>query len=114
MAVRRIDVRVRSAATPARVYALVSDGTSWLAWTPFLAFELAEPERRFGYALLSGLPQRDHRAGVDLTPVDGGTEIRWHSTFRPRAPGTGWLYRRALETFIRPCAQGLAEYAARP
>ncbi|PRY35260.1 polyketide cyclase/dehydrase/lipid transport protein [Umezawaea tangerina] len=70
------------------------------------------PDRRLGYALLSGLAVRDYRAYVDLEPVGGGTRIRWHSSFRPVVPGTGWLYRRALQQIMTRCARGLAEAAA--
>jgi hypothetical protein len=77
--------------------------------------ELVElvPDRRLSYILLSGLPLRGYRADVDLTPngTGAGTEIRWHSTFRPKIPGTGWLYRVALTRFIRRCANGLATAA---
>jgi hypothetical protein len=70
------------------------------------------PGRRLSYALLSGLPLRDYRADVDLTPDADGTAIRWHSRFRAKVPGTGWLYRRGLRRFIQRCADGLAAYAA--
>jgi hypothetical protein len=39
------------------------------------------------YELLSGLPIRDYRAGVTLAPAaEGGTAIRWRSSFRPGFP----------------------------
>ena len=69
------------------------------------------PGRRFSYVLLSGLPLRDYRADVDLAPEGDGTSIHWHSTFDVERPGTGWLYRRTLQRFIRACATGLAEHA---
>lgn len=73
------------------------------------------PNRRLSYVLVSGMPLRDYRADIDLTPTaDGGTAIRWHSTFRAKIPGTGWLYRRTLARFIQQCVDGLADYAARP
>lgn len=37
-----------------------------------------------------------------------------HSSFRPKVPGTGWLYRRVLSRFIERCARGLAAYATAP
>ncbi|MCK2240859.1 MULTISPECIES: SRPBCC family protein [unclassified Crossiella] len=141
MAVQRIEVRVRSTAAPAAVYALVRSGPSWPGWAPFTGFELERagesggesvgairlfrrgkrttreqvvelvPDRRLGYTLLGGLPLREYRANIDLEPAGTGTEIHWHSSFRPRVPGTGWLYRWALTTFIRRCALGLAEHA---
>ncbi|GAA2802985.1 SRPBCC family protein [Crossiella cryophila] len=145
MAVQRIDVRVRSTAAPAAVYALVRSGPSWPVWSPISSFELESegeqgqeslgairvfrtkqpigsvvsrervvelvPDRRLGYTLLSGLPIRDYRATIDLAPTAAGTEIHWYSSFRPRFPGTGWLYRLVLGAFIRRCALGLAEHA---
>ncbi|WP_020579415.1 SRPBCC family protein [Actinopolymorpha alba] len=69
------------------------------------------PGRRYGYALMSGLPLRDYRANVDLEPSNGGCSIHWHSTFDAKVPGTGWLYRRVLGDFIKACAEGLAHHA---
>jgi len=70
------------------------------------------PNRRLGYVLLSGLAVRDYRAFVDLEPDGEGTRIRWHSSFRPVVPGTGWLYRRALQGIMERCVRGLADRAA--
>ena len=74
------------------------------------------PDRRLSYELLSGLPLRGYHADIDLTPDGTGTTIRWRSTFRPKVPGTGWLYRMALARFIQRCATGLAaaQVARRP
>jgi len=70
------------------------------------------PNRRFSYTLLHGLPLKDYRADVDLTPSATGTSIRWHSTFHAAIPGTGWFYRAVLAAFIARCARGLAAHAA--
>lgn len=71
------------------------------------------PGRRFSYTLLSGLAIRGYRADVDIEPdAAGGGTIRWHSSFLPKIPGTGWLYRRALEQTTRSFTEGLAAYAA--
>lgn len=72
------------------------------------------PDRRFSYALISGLPIRDYRADVDLTPTDdGGTSIRWHSTFRGGAmPGSGTFYELVLGKFVTRVARGLAARAS--
>jgi len=71
------------------------------------------PDRRLSYVLISGLPVRDYRADVDLTPTDdGGTSIRWHSTFRGQTPGVGPLMQRVLGRFIDQTAHGLATRAA--
>jgi hypothetical protein len=139
---QQIDERAWTPADPDAVYELLADGASWPAWSPIDSFELQQtgdgapeglnavrifrtgrhtsverlvelrPGRRVSYALLQGLPLRDYRADIDLEPSDGGTSIRWHSTFFPRRPGTGWLYRFALGKFIRKCVNGLAASAA--
>jgi hypothetical protein len=78
------------------------------------------PDRRFSYELVSGLAIRGYRADVDLTPDPNpagngdpaGTQIHWHSAFDAKVPGTGWLYRRTLDRFIRRLVEGLAARAA--
>ncbi|NED99821.1 SRPBCC family protein [Phytoactinopolyspora halotolerans] len=70
------------------------------------------PERRLSYTLEKGLAIRGYRADIDLAEGPEGTTIRWRSSFRAKVPGTGWLYRRTLATFIRRCADGLAEHAS--
>jgi Polyketide cyclase / dehydrase and lipid transport len=142
MGAQEISVRSWSAASPAEVYGLLRDGATWPVWSPIDSFELERQgadggenlgaqrifrtgratsreeivelvaDRRFSYALLSGLPMRSYRADVDLEPRDGGTAIHWHSTFAAKWPGTGGLMRRALGRFIQRCADGLAAYAA--
>jgi len=139
-----VDVRARSAAVPDAVYALLVDGASWPAWSGHDSFELAEPGeaggeslgavrvfrrgrvtsrerlvelvpgRRLGYVVLSGLPLVGYRADVDLEPDGGGTAIRWHSSFEPKVPGTGWLFAWFLRVFIQRAADGLARRAAGP
>ena len=63
--------------------------------------------------LEAGLPLRDYKAVITLTPAAGGTSINWRSTFRPKVPGTGWLYRRELGKFIKGTVEGLAAAADR-
>jgi hypothetical protein len=136
-----ISKRAWTTASAGEVYALLREGSTWPVWSPLESFRLEqagpdggeglgairvfttgratsreeivvlEPDRTFGYALLSGLPLNGYRALVDLEPRDGGTEIHWHSTFRAKLPGTGGLYRRFLGAFIQKCADGLAAYA---
>lgn len=137
-----IDVSAQSTADADTVYALVESGETWPTWTGLGSFELERPGegaregvgairvfrtwpfttreeivervpgRRLGYALLSGMPLRNYRANVDLTPNAEGTAIRWHSTFDAAVPGTGWFWRLFLGRFIRDCATGLARHAA--
>ena len=66
------------------------------------------PERRLSYVLLDGMPLEGYRADIDLTPVAGGTEIRWRSTFTAKRGWMGPVYRKILGTFIQRCADGLA------
>lgn len=70
------------------------------------------PNRRLSYVLVDGLAIRDYRADIDLRESCDGTAIQWRSSFRPKVPGTGWMYRRQLTSFIQQCADGLARHAA--
>jgi len=140
---QEIDVRGHSPAGAHMLYELLIDAETWPVWSPIGSFtlerpgpdgpaslgairlfktgrvhsreELVElvPDRRLSYVLLSGMPLRGYRADVDLTPTGAGTDIRWHSTFQAKVPGTGWLYRLVLERFIRRCVAGLAAHPAR-
>jgi polyketide cyclase/dehydrase/lipid transport protein len=141
MARQRIEHHATTSADPATVYALLRDGATWPDWSPIDSFELERPgadqpegvgavrllrsgrvigrdtiaelvpDRRFAYTHASNLPVKDYRGEVDLTPVAGGTEIRWVSTFEPKWPGTGALVRRGLGRFIAACTDGLAAHA---
>ena len=143
MAQQVIDQTATTGADAASVYALLADGSTWPGWSPIDGFTLLEPghgtpeglgavrlfttgrhrsrervvECRpgevFSYVLESGLPLRDYTAVITLTPAAGGTAINWHSTFRPRVPGTGWVYRRELGRFIGRTVDGLAAAADR-
>jgi uncharacterized protein YndB with AHSA1/START domain len=139
---KKIDVEATTSAPPSTVYALLRDGSTWPTWSPIGSFSLDRegasereglgavrifqtgrtrsceeiielvPDRRLSYTLLSGLPLRGYRADVDLEPRGSGTTIHWRSSFDPKVPGTGWLYRLLLERFIARTARGLAAYAA--
>ena len=74
----------------------------------------AVPSSRLAYASRSGLPVRDDVGQVDLTPNgDGGTHLPWHSDFQPAVRGTGWLVQQGIRRFLRQCARGLAQHAAK-
>ena len=139
---KQIDERAWSAADPDTVYELLANGSTWPVWSPLDSFELRDegegapeglnavrvfrtgrttsierlvelrPGKRLSYVLLEGLPLNNYRADIDLEPLDGGTSIRWHSTFDPKRAGTGWIYRFVLGKFIRRCVRGLAAHAA--
>lgn len=139
MPMQEIDVRRTAAAEPAAVWALLDDSASWPEWTPIESCEIErpraegvteirrfktgrvkvreevverEPDKRLTYTLLSGLAVRDYNATIDLTPTDGGTEVRWHTTFAAKLPGMGGIYRRALEKATRQFVDGLCARAA--
>jgi hypothetical protein len=141
---QHIDVRGHSEAGPAAVYALLIDGATWPEWSPIGSFTLERPgpdepegvgairlfrtgrvrsherivervpDRRFSYELVSGLAIKGYRAVVELTPEGTGTGIHWHSSFDAKVPGTGWIYRRTLDRFIRQVVAGLAARATVP
>jgi hypothetical protein len=139
----QVDRTERTSAAPSVVYALLRDGSTWPQWSELDSFELekegeGEPEgvgavrifrngrvtgrdevlaftedRAFSYAHVKGLPVRDYRGEVDLSPADGGgTAIRWRVSFAPKVPGTGRLLRRRLDQFIGRLARDLARHAA--
>ena len=140
MALQEIDVRSTTAADPETVWKLLGDSSTWPQWTAIETYEPEQPggsdgigeirrfrtgrylvreeiverdpNRRLTYSLLSGLALRDYRAEIDLTPAATGTAIRWHTTFRPKVPGSGWIYRRELDKRTRAFVDGLARAAA--
>lgn len=138
---QEIDIRQLIKADPSALWRLIEDSSSWPSWTPIESFELEREgsadgigeirnfktgrvqvreeiverrvERRLSYVLLGGLAVRDYRADIDLSPTSDGTEIRWHTTFKAKLPGSGWLYRRALAKATREFVDGLARHAVR-
>jgi hypothetical protein len=142
MGLQVVEHELATAGSPATVYALLADGSTWPEWSPIGAFELekpgvgtpegvgavrifstgrirskervvaAQPNELFSYVLVSGLAVRDYRAVVTLRPSDGGTLIHWRSTFKAKIPGTGWIYQRQLSAFIGRTVNGLALWAS--
>ncbi len=140
---QEIDIRTTTDADPATVWRLLGDSATWPAWTPIETFERVRAggpdgvgeirtfttgrvtvreeiverrtERRLSYELLGGLAVRGYRADIDLTrgPGGHGTEIRWHTTFTAKLPGSGWLYRRGLRRATQQFVDGLAREARR-
>jgi uncharacterized protein YndB with AHSA1/START domain len=137
--VLELDARAHSAAPPEKVWELLADARTWPEWAAFDDAEVQEgagegevrrfrrgrwktrervtafePARRLGYELLSGIPVRDYRSEVTLTPAaEGGTDIRWHSTFEQKLPLTGRRIQKGLQAFLAETAEGLARAAAR-
>jgi hypothetical protein len=71
-----------------------------------------DPPRHLAYTLLSGLPVRDYRADVELTPDGDGTLIAWRSGFEPKYPGTGTLLALFMRAVLTDTARRLAAHAA--
>jgi len=139
--IQHISFRGHTRASPEAVYALLVDRERWPDWSPLGDFRLIEsgdenglgavgvfstngvdsceevialePGKRFGYSLKKGLPLRDYRAYIDLTPVRGGTDVHWHSTFTGKIPGTGWFFRRFLGRFLERMVESLVARASR-
>lgn len=118
------------------MWRLLADSSTWPSWTPIDSHEPVRPagpdgagevrvfrngrhtvreeiverrpQRRLSYILLSGLALQGYRADIDIAPAQtGGTELRWHTTFEPKVPGMGWIYRRALNKATREFVDGL-------
>ena len=135
----RIDAVVDTTATPEAVWTLLASVDTWNDWGPWDTAELErtgspdpagvgairrfkyrrrvtreevvgfEPPTRFVYALVSGLPLRNYRAEVTVTPAGDGARLEWHSRFDPTLMGR--LVRPYLARFIRDVATRLARSA---
>jgi hypothetical protein len=67
-------------------------------------------EERVEYDLLSGLPIKNYHSTVTLSDApDGGTAIRWASTFKSPWPGFGWMWRGAMLKVITDVSERLAK-----
>jgi hypothetical protein len=136
-----IEVRAVIDASPSQVFALLGNSATWPDWTPIDTYEPVQPpgvdglgevrrfrngrttvteqivervpDRGLTYVLLAGLALTDYRARITLEPHGAATDLCWYTTFRPRVPGTGWLYRRALLAATRAFVEGLSEAAPR-
>jgi uncharacterized protein YndB with AHSA1/START domain len=64
------------------------------------------------YTILSGLPVRDYRADVRLSPDGTGTRIEWSGSFTPKLPGTAGILRLFLLSTIGGFVRRLATFAA--
>ena len=143
MSVERFEVFARSSASPEAVWRLLADASSWKEWTKLTTAELEregvpEPDgvgaiRRLGragrvsreevlefeapthlaYTILSGVPVKNYRADVHLTPDGGGTLIAWRASFEPTRAATGVAIRVFFTYFLRDVARRLAKCAAR-
>jgi uncharacterized protein YndB with AHSA1/START domain len=97
---------------PGAVYSLTSSRRYGLRYPVMVEKVLAAEEgQRLVYALIKGMPVRNYRAEVTLTPVDGGTRIRWAATWDATVGGR-FVYRSLRALYPRVVA-GLAAAAER-
>jgi uncharacterized protein YndB with AHSA1/START domain len=95
---------------PGAVYALTSARRYALRYPVMVEQVLAAEEgRRLVYTLLKGMPVRNYRAEVTLTPADGGTRIRWAATWDSTLGGR--FVHRSLSALYPRVVAGLAAAA---
>jgi uncharacterized protein YndB with AHSA1/START domain len=131
-----IEASATTSAPPAAVWALLADANKWQEWgawskveiegggaqgpgavralvrTPFHLRERVttwEPDARMGYELLEGMRVRGYRAEVTLEPIaQGGTLVRWRSTYDRAGPITAVLLRFAVRDACKRVAKAAA------
>jgi uncharacterized protein YndB with AHSA1/START domain len=72
----------------------------------------AEAGRRLVYTVIGGIPVRNYRAEVTLTPSGDGTRIRWAATWDSTVAGR--VVRRGLRKLYPEIVAGLAAAAEKP
>jgi len=72
---------------------------------------VAEPEQRLVYEVIGGLPVRNYRGEVTLTPAGGGTRVHWSADWDNTMAGR--LVHRTLRVFYPEMLAGLAAAAER-
>lgn len=70
-----------------------------------------EEGKRLAYTVIGGIPVRNYRAEVTLTPAADGTHIRWAATWDATARGR--LVWRSLRTVYPQIVEALATAAER-
>jgi uncharacterized protein YndB with AHSA1/START domain len=134
-------------ATPAAVWALVSDATRYPEWGPWSAAGYQRPgddsphgpgavrwlrsarraylrypttiekvleadkDRRLVYTVTGGIPVRNYRAEVTLTPVADGTRVRWAANWDTTLAGR--LVQRGLRRYYPQIIAALVAAAER-
>jgi len=65
--------------------------------------------RSLAYTVIGGIPVRNYRADITLTPVSGGTHIRWAATWDVTLAGR--VVHRTLTVLYPEIVTGLARLA---
>jgi uncharacterized protein YndB with AHSA1/START domain len=72
-----------------------------------------EPSTRFSYAVLSGLPVRDHVGTVSLDPRDGGTRVVYAVRTTPTVPFGGFAVVAVLKLGVAQLLSGIVKESER-
>jgi uncharacterized protein YndB with AHSA1/START domain len=97
---------------PGAVYRLVSSRRYYLRHPVSVEKILEAREGRFlAYTVIGGVPVRNYRAEVTLTPTADGTHIRWAASFDNTARGR--LVWKGLRTEYPRIVDALADAAER-
>jgi uncharacterized protein YndB with AHSA1/START domain len=133
---KTIDAAATTTASPDAVWALLADASQWSRWgawskvevengdehgpgvvrvlvkTPYRLRERVTewvPGERMSYELLEGMRVQGYHATVTLDEgAQGGTVVRWHSTYEQAGPLTTLVLRLA----VRDACKRLAKAAA--
>jgi uncharacterized membrane protein len=132
-AMKTIEAVATTSASPAAVWALLADASTWARWgswskvevegggpqapgavrllvrTPYrLRERITEwvPGERLGYELLDGMRVRGYRSVVMLEEAPGdGTVVHWRSTYEHAGPLTALVLRLAVRDSCRRVAR---------
>jgi uncharacterized protein YndB with AHSA1/START domain len=130
---RTIEAVARTSGSRAAVWSLLADASTWAQWGAWSAvdvegggqqgpgavrilvkapFRLREritewiPGERMAYELLDGMHVRGYRAEVTLEEeAQGGTVVRWRSTYDRAGPLTALVLRLAVRDACRRLAK---------
>lgn len=72
-----------------------------------------EPDERFSYKLISGLPVRDHVGTVKLTAVGAGTEMIYAVRTHPTVPVVGPVIVAVVKQAVKGLVDGIVKESER-
>jgi len=72
-----------------------------------------EPEGRFSYKLLSGLPVRDHVGTVELTAGGSGTKMVYAVRTQPTVPVVGAIVVAVVKQAVKGLVDGIVKESER-
>jgi uncharacterized protein YndB with AHSA1/START domain len=139
--VRTIEAVATTSGSPAAVWALLADASTWVRWgswskvevegggqqgrgsvrvlvrAPFRVRELITewvPRERMAYELIDGMRVRGYRAAVTLEEAaEGGAVVRWRSTYHRAGPFTALVLRLAVRDACKRLAEGCVRVGVR-